>query len=143
MSSLGIEILSVKEVSFQSHKDNIEKNHSKNETVNILQKFDIISTKEKDNKIGITYIIEASIKPLKGKITPIFRFETFSHFQLDNFDKVKTHYNKVVHIEQDLLRLLISVSVGSSRGLLLSNSNSLPEDFIIPIIDIESVFETE
>ena len=142
MSKLGVEILSIRELVFRSQFDNITKiNAQKNKNVDIQQKVEITIMHLEKKQLRVIYTLDAEItrKTKREKVKPLFEFITMVEFQLEDFSKVKRNKKVVEHIEEDLLRLLISVTVGTTRGLLLGKSSSLPSDFIVPIIDLETI----
>ncbi|RMA56656.1 hypothetical protein [Ulvibacter antarcticus] len=138
MSSLGLEILSLKEILFKVDKDALIKLKDDFDILKIDQTFNIETIKNAKDKVGISYTLQAFVK-LNQKNKLLFEFNAYFLFQIESVEKIKRKKGKIIEIDQDLLRLLASVCVGTSRGILSQKSNSLPPNFILPIIDFEEL----
>ena len=151
-SSSGVEIISIREVNFRSVNSLVEQCTNENRPLKIEQKFSFTLIDGKENQIGVQYLINGFLaEKVKSKSSNkkensknplmklVFGAEYFCCFDLPDMQDIEIAENTIKNIKPTLLRLLISVTVGSSRGILSLKSSSLPKNFLIPIIDLEDI----
>jgi tRNA U34 5-carboxymethylaminomethyl modifying enzyme MnmG/GidA len=157
MSNLGVEIIDVRELSFLSDQQAVNQCSVDKLPLIIEQNFSFTLFDIEDKEVNVNYFIQGFLeknqsdteknKNVKNeeikdeeKGLMVFSSEIFCLFKLDSLKGITIEGDdEIKGIEHDLLRLLMSVSVGTCRGILALKSLSLPEGFLIPIIDLEEL----
>lgn len=127
-------IFSLRKISIEQFAVLYEPVASKNVEFSFLVK---IGHNLDNRQIGVSIIF----KFLENKI-PFLQLETTCHFEIqkDSWDSFPKDSNDNILINKDFIAHLISIQIGSSRGILYAKTENTPNSkYLIPLVNVQKI----
>lgn len=145
MEKNSVRIIKIEESSFKSRISKFEGVKFKSEDIYHVSTIDIESIgkiTDKIKKIQCRIKVEIYIKQ-EDPENLIVEFETSTRFEIKGSKQIKITNGKITFIDNALLFIIISTSIGATRGMLSYKLASMPFDFILPILDVGAMLEKQ
>lgn len=137
-NQLGIQILNIKEVSFNNNSFELPSEFQQ-DRVEMKLGFSVDCQADKDL---VSLIFEVSFRysdsPKPKSFINFSTQTTFKFFNHKDSDQIKIEKDSVF-VEDELMTFLLNISIGATRGMLSYRVANLPVNLVLPIIDVSSL----
>lgn len=145
MADLNVRILDIKESLFKSELS--EFNKEELQGLNIEDRHSIRLDVDGDDSdlqnIIVRYKVTLSTNRNKA-LVELIELETASIFYVkDAKTFIKQEGDTIVKIDDQLMFVLLSTAIGSTRGMLSYKLASLPLNYVLPLIDLGKILSKE
>lgn len=140
--NIGLRILDIKELSYSNKiSDELIKNFNEDK-VDIKLGFGV-NGDQKESTISLSIIIHFRY-PLStdSKFKDFLKLETETTFKIFNYTENDIRFedvNNQIFIDDNLMSIFLSTSIGATRGMLAYKIASLPINLVLPLFDMSQI----
>ena len=139
---IGLRILEIKELSYSNKLSDDLINNFNEEKADIKLGFGV-SGNEKDSSISISIIVHFKY-PIAEKIKfkEFLKLETETTFKIFNYTENDIRFeddNNQIFINDNIMSVFLSTSIGATRGMLAYKVASLPVNLVLPLFDMSQI----
>lgn len=139
---IGIKIQEIKELSFSNKLPDELIQNFKEENIDLQLGFAVKGNSKKQT-VTISIIISYRFHNGNDKKSKEFlKLETETTFKVVDFDEDDIKYNdkeNEIFINDELMSLFLSTSIGATRGMFAYKIASLPINLVLPLFDLNSL----
>lgn len=140
--NIGLRILEIKELSYSNKLSDDLINNFNEEKADIKLGFGV-SGNEEQNTISISIIVHFKY-PIaeKTKFKEFLKLETETTFKIFNYTENDIRFeddNNQIFINDNIMSVFLSTSIGATRGMLAYKIASLPVNLVLPLFDMSQI----
>lgn len=136
-NNFSVAFKGIKEVSFSTKLSDDILNNFDQKNVDLRIGFSVTGN-EKLSSVSINLFIDYRYKSGSGKPKDFFNLETETDFKFKDVSSNTERLiisDEVVSVDDDLMKILLDVSLGATRGIVSYKMANLPIKLVLPLID--------